>query len=67
MAKHKHWEVPTAFRVHGEDAAEAQRLVERLVDGLLDASGEKGPVVITVHRAKRLHGPADNCPRCKAS
>jgi hypothetical protein len=68
MPKRKHWEVMTAFRMHGEDGEEAQRLVESLVNGLLDSSGERaGPVVITVHRAKRLQGPADNCPVCKAS
>jgi hypothetical protein len=68
MAKQKHWEVPTAFRVHGEDAGEAQRVVEKLVGRFLDPSGEKsGVVLVTVHRAKRLRGPSDNCAQCKAS
>jgi hypothetical protein len=68
MAKRKHWEVSTAFRVHAEDADEAQQVVEKLVGGMAGVSGERaGPVVITVHRAKRLRGPADNCPQCRAS
>lgn len=68
MAKRKHWEVPTAFRVHGESAGDAQQLVEKLVQRLLDASGERaGLLVITVHRPKRLRGPADNCPECKTA
>jgi hypothetical protein len=68
MPKQKHWEVMTAFRMHGENGEDAQRVVEKLVNGLLDSSGEgTGPVLITVHRATRLQGPADNCPQCKAS
>jgi len=68
MAKRKHWEVATAFRVHGENATEAQQAVEKLVQRLLDASGEgAGLAVITVHRAKRLQGFADNCPVCKSA
>ena len=68
MAKRKHWEVATAFRVHGETATEAQHLVEQLVQRLIDARGEPaGLAVITVHRAKRLRGLADNCPECKTA
>jgi len=68
MAKRKHWEVPTAFRMHGETADEAQEAVEKLVERLLDGSGQKsGLAVITVHRARRLRGFADNCAECKAA
>lgn len=68
MAKQKHWEVPTAFRVHGENAGEAQQLVEKLVQRFLDTASEKaGLLVVTVHRPKRLRGPADNCPECKTA
>lgn len=68
MAKRKHWEVPTAFRVHGESAGEAQQLVEKLVERFLDATSERaGLLVITVHRPKRLRGPADTCPECKTA
>lgn len=66
MAKKKHWEVATAFRVHGESAAEAQASVESMVGRLIDtARKEAGLAVVTVHRATRLHGPADNCPECR--
>jgi len=66
MAKKKHWEVATAFRVHGETAAEAQASVEKLVGRLIDTAGkDAGLAIVTVHRATRLHGPADNCPECR--
>ena len=67
MAKRKHWEVATAFRVHGETAGEAQAAVEKAVERLLDAAARKsGIALVTVHRAARLRGPSDNCPECKA-
>jgi len=68
MAKRKHWEVPTSFRVHGETEQEAQQLIEGLVDRFMESRGTSGGVVvITVHHARRLQGPDDNCPECKGS
>lgn len=66
MAKRKHWEVATAFRVHGESAQDAQAAVEKLVERFLDAPARKaGIAVVTVHRATRLRGLSDNCPECR--
>ena len=68
MAKRKHWEVPTAFRVHAETEQEAQQLVEGLVDPFMESRGaNRAVVVITVHHARRLHGSDDNCPECNGS
>ena len=66
MAKKKHWEVATAFRVHGDTAVEAQASVEKLVQRFLDAPAKAaGLTVVTVHRATRLRGPSDSCPECR--
>ncbi len=66
MAKQKHWAVPTTFKVHGERAGDAQKLVERLVERLVDEAESGGLVVVTVHRPTRMRGPADTCAECKA-
>lgn len=65
MAKQKHWGVPATFKVHGERAADAQQLVEGLVQQLLSQSDRAGLVLITVHRPLRMRGPADTCAECK--
>jgi len=66
MAKQKHWAVPTTFSVHAEKAADAQVLIEELVQRLLNKSSESaGVVMIRVHRPARLRGPSDTCAKCK--
>lgn len=68
MAKQKHWKVSTSFKVHAERAGDAQNLIEELVQGLLNKSGESaGLLMIRVHRPERLRGPADTCATCKTS
>ena len=68
MAKQKHWAVPTTFSVHAERAADAQHLIDELVQRFLTKSGESaGVVTIRVHRPERLRGPADTCAKCTAS
>ena len=66
MAKQKHWAVPTTFKVHAEKGEDAHRLIEELVQRLLNKSGDSaGVTMITVHRPERLRGPADTCAKCK--
>ena len=68
MAKQKHWEVPTTFKVHGGRGEEAHHLVEGLVERLLKEADESGGLVnVTVHRPRQLRGPADTCARCKTT
>jgi len=68
MAKQKHWAVPTTFSVHAEKAADAQVLIEDLVQRLLKKSADSAGVLnIRVHRPARLRGPADTCEKCRTA
>jgi hypothetical protein len=66
MAKQKHWGVQASFKVHAERAADAQQLVDDLVQDLPNKTGEGAEVVmVRVHRPERLRGPSDTCAKCK--
>jgi len=68
MAKEKHWEVPTTFKVHGGRGEDAHHLVEQLVQRLMaEADKKAGLVLVRVHRPSRLRGPSDTCELCKES
>jgi hypothetical protein len=68
MAKEKHWEVPTTFKVHGGSGEDAHHLVEQMVQRMLTEADKKaGLVMIRVHRPSRLRGPSDACALCKES